>query len=100
MTDLLDVGRLTVVTDTFAVQPSDSPNGELHHQAFLRPDGDRVLVVWNRTAAERVRVQFPAGMFRVVEYSLDGSTRTTPEERTVDVALTAGTPRIFRLTSK
>lgn len=95
LTDLLDVGKLKVDRATISVIAGVP--GELHHWLFERPDGRRVLFVWDRTGSPTVRIQLP-GVETLIEYEIDGRAETMaepPGEATF--ALQPGVPRIFLL---
>jgi polysaccharide biosynthesis protein PslG len=94
LTDLLDTGRLTVAAGEVKVVPLRVATGELHQHVFIRPDGDAVLIMWNRTTDLRVGVAGPFSS--ITEYLLDG--RQVPISSLTEVALVAGEPRVFRLT--
>ena len=99
LTDLLDTGRLIVADDDVDVS-AEGRAGELHHHLFVRPDGRRVLVVWDRAAASTVTIRVRGGEVRTVtEFQLDG--RPVPREPAAQalsrVGLARGEPRIFRL---
>lgn len=75
----------------------DEARGELHHHAFTRADGSVVLVIWNRTAGERVRVTLPRSG-RLVEHALDGSANAPDaHEAALEIVLNQGIPRVFEL---
>jgi hypothetical protein len=93
LTTLLGEQEIRVSPDAFTVE-RPSPAGEPHHRAFTRADGTRVLIVWNRTAAERVLVR-ARERGSVVEYGVDGRERARHTgEDPVELALEPGVPRI------
>jgi polysaccharide biosynthesis protein PslG len=97
LTDLLDVGRLAVEDARTRLSVEEGTAGELHHHLFRRPDGDRVLFVWDRLASPAVRVEVPPAS-GLVEYDLEGRSSATQDSAALRrVQLTAGVPRIFRL---
>ena len=94
LTDLLGTVAVRATPAAFDVE-RHTPTGELHHRAFTRADGARVLIVWNRTAADRVLVRAGHGS-PVIEYGLDAQERGThPATSPIAVALEPGIPRIF-----
>lgn len=101
LTDLLDVGRLSVDDADLQVSVVDGRAGELHHHLFGRPDGDRVLIAWDRTASPSVRIRVAGAVDSSVEFDVDGRPLNWDEAAEVldAVRLTAGVPRIFRLAS-
>ena len=100
LTDLLDTGSLTVADPEVDVRVVGGGAGSLHHHLFVRPDGDQVLLIWDRTGAPTVEVTVTRKAARATTYGLDGGAAPTPLEgsRTLpEIALTPGTTRIFRL---
>jgi polysaccharide biosynthesis protein PslG len=98
LTDLLDVGKLAVEDDRVRVTVEAGPAGELHSHLFRRPDGDRVLFVWDRLASPAVRVDVPASG-GVIEYDFQGRPFSDPNGAVLQrLQLSAGVPRMFRLT--
>lgn len=93
LTDLLDTGTLTLADSRVAATVIEG-SGALRRHMFIRPDGDRVLIAWTKGAPVRVRFE-TARAAKVVEYRLDGS--SVPLPGLEDVALSPGTPRVFRL---
>ena len=98
LTDLVDTGRLSVDDDAVRVVSGGTAPGELHYHLFTRPDGDRVLFVWDRTTARIVNLQVP-GIRASIEFDVDGRPLGWDMEAAVlsHVTLVAGVPRIFRL---
>jgi polysaccharide biosynthesis protein PslG len=100
LTDLLDVGTLSVDDADLHVSVVDGTAGELHHHLFGRPDGDRVLIVWDRAADPTISVRVvPHVATFIVEYEMDGRPLTSDLKAPSLTALklTPGVPRIFRL---
>ena len=100
LTDLLDTGQLTVADAEVDVRLVSGSSGELHHHMFLRPDGTRVLFVWDRTDSPVVSIGMAGGVQELIEYQLDGR----PVEHTVPAGqvlsrlqLTPGEPRMFTM---
>jgi len=93
LTDLFDTGRITIVENAVAIVARAPAEGELYHHAFVRPDGDVIVVVWNRTADTRIDIDV-RNAASVTEYSLDGS--RVPASL-IDVELASGQPRILRI---
>ena len=94
LTDLLGTSRLRATPEAFAIERPASA-GELHSRAFTRADGARVLVVWNRTAADRILVRAVQGT-PLTEYCLDGrACGKHSGDGSIELALEAGVPRIF-----
>jgi len=98
--DLLDVGRLTSLDSGFIVT---SPHpGELHAHLFERADGDRVLIMWDRTETSMASVQLGESGSGLVEYALDGTRVESPvfDGRAFRERLERGEPRIYRIVSR
>jgi len=97
-TDLLDAGKLAVEDALVRVSVEDGTAGELHHHLFRRPDGERVLFVWDRLSSPAVRLELPPAS-AVVEFDFEGRPSATQDVTVLRrVQLSAGVPRIFRLT--
>jgi hypothetical protein len=94
LTDLLDTGRITIDDDAATVAGDGVAAGDLYHHVFVRPDGDRVLIVWTRTIAARVDVTI-ATSAQMIEYTIDGRQRPVTSLR--QLILVGGEPRVFRL---
>ena len=99
LTDLLDVRTLSVDDDDVAVTPVAGIPGELHHHLFGRPDGDRILFVWDRAASPTVRIRIGDRPLSSIEYDVDGRPLEASAEAASlsSVRLTQGVPRIFRI---
>lgn len=100
LTDLLDTGTLTVADAELEVKVVGGSAGNLHHHLFVRPDGDQILFVWDRTAAPTLDLTVRRSAAKATTYSLAGTPTPTPLEhgRTLrSVSLSPGTTRIFRL---
>jgi hypothetical protein len=103
LTDLLDTGRLTVADGDLTVRVVSGRAGSLHHHLFRRPDGDQVLVIWDRTGTPTVEVALQREASRATEYALDGSPspiRLSDGKSLKSLTLTPGKARIFRLHAK
>jgi polysaccharide biosynthesis protein PslG len=100
LTDLLDVGTLAVDDADLEVSVVDGEAGQLHHHLFGRPDGDRVLIVWDRAASPTIRIAVPGGAIDSVEYDVDGRPLEWDDGATAlrSVKLAPGVPRIFKIT--
>jgi hypothetical protein len=99
LTDLLDTGTLRVADDELTII-NDGDRGEPHQHLFVRPDGDRVLIVWNRSGARKVDVEFRTSGRAAIEYALDGQSKQVPGfhgKALRGVDLEPSTPRIFRI---
>jgi hypothetical protein len=100
LTDLLDTGTLTVADAELEVKVAGGRAGSLHHHLFVRPDGDQVLLIWDRRGAPVVDVAVRRKAARATSYELDGSASPAPladGRRLEGVTLSAGRARIFRL---
>jgi hypothetical protein len=97
LTDLLDVGRLAVEDERVRASVDVGTAGELHAHLFERPDGARVLFVWDRLSSPVVRIDVPAAG-SVVEYGMEGTPLATGDTALLQrVQLRAGVPRMFEL---
>jgi hypothetical protein len=100
LTDLLDTGTLTVADADLEVKVVGGAAVDLHHHLFVRPDGDQVLFVWDRTGVPTLDITLHRAAAKATSYSLAGTATPTPLEggRTLrSVSLSLGTTRIFRL---
>jgi polysaccharide biosynthesis protein PslG len=100
LTDLLDTGTLTVADAELDVRVTSGEAGSLHHHLFLRPDGDQVLLIWDREKTPTVDVSVARRARGVIEYALDGTATAVKFAggRTLSgIRLTPGVTRIFRL---
>lgn len=101
LTDLLDVGRLTVADPELGVRVTAGAPAALYHHLFVRPDGRQVLIVWDKRGAPSLDITLARRGTRVTEYTLDG--RAVPfaqfDGRTLRrVRLAPGHVRIFDIT--
>jgi hypothetical protein len=98
LTDLLDTGTLSVDDDRMRVTVVTGAAGALHHHLFTRPDGDKVLIVWDMRGAPTLSIEVP-GISASVEYGIDGRPLAWDAEAAVltRVSLQPGLPRIFKL---
>jgi hypothetical protein len=100
LTDLLDTGTLTVADPELEVKVVGGRAVDLYHHLFVRPDGDQVLVIWDRGGVPTVDVTMKRGAARATSYALDGSASPAPlrDGRTLTgVSLSPGSTRIYRL---
>ena len=100
LTDLLDTGTLTVADAELDVKVVGGRAGELYHHLFVRPDGDQVLLVWDRAGVPTIDITVRREAVRATSYAMDGAPTPAPLEngRTLrSVSLGLGTTRIFRL---
>jgi polysaccharide biosynthesis protein PslG len=100
LTDLLDTGTLTVADAELEVKVVGGQAGFLHHHLFVRPDGDQVLLIWDRLGAPVVNVVVRRKAARATSYELDGSpspVRLSDGRALERLALSTGKTRIFRL---
>jgi hypothetical protein len=98
LTDLLDTGTIAVDDAALDISVVEGTAGELHHHLFTRPDGDRVLILWDRTAGPAVRLRIER-IGASVEFDVDGRPLNWDDSASVleRVKLSPGVPRIFRL---
>jgi hypothetical protein len=98
LTDLLDVGSLTVADAGVQVAVTSGTAGDLHRHLFVRPDGIQVLFIYDKRSSPVVDVTLPQAGRRAVAYNLDGSSELHAafDGRTVaEVHLTPGEVAIF-----
>ena len=98
LTDLLDVGRLTVADDELRVAVTAGAEVALHHHLFVRPDGRQVLIAWYKRGSPTLDITLRRAGRGVTEYTLDGRPVPYPrfDGRTLRrVRLATGHPRIF-----
>ena len=93
--ELFGSRSVTIADADVIVEPREA-EGELHYHAFARPDGDRILFVWNRVSEQKVRIAAKTRSGPITEYGLDGSARRETLALPLEVTLGRGIPRIFR----
>ena len=95
---LFDADSITVADREVRVRVSDGTPGELYHHLFIRPDGRRLLFVWDRTGTPTVELELTRPGARVTAYAIDGrsSPWTNTHGRVIrGVHLQPGAVRIF-----
>lgn len=100
LTDLLDVRPLTVADVDLTVTVTEGEAGALYHHLFIRPGGEQVLFVWDKSGRPTIDLQVRQRGAAATEYELDGASSTYPEfdGRTLrNVQLTPGEVRIFEI---
>ncbi len=100
LTDLLDVTPLTVADGDLTVTVTKGKPGALYHHLFIRPGGEQVLFVWDKSGRPTVNLKVRQRGAAATEYALDGASSTYPEfdGRTLrNVQLTPGEVRIFEI---
>ena len=95
---LLGTGKIRVDDRELQVKVAGGSPRDLHYHLFARPDGDRVLFVWDRGGAPTLTIGAGA-VSAVTEYDVGGKPVSLNAKPAVlqHVTLTAGVPRIFRL---
>jgi hypothetical protein len=94
-------GRDSIAVDDAALQVEirSGAADELHRHLFRRPDGRRILFVWDRRGHPAVRLRLEQAVRQAVRWTLDG--RSAPwavsDGRTLDVTLTPDRVEIFEL---
>jgi polysaccharide biosynthesis protein PslG len=73
ITDLLDVGTLTVADDEARVTVTNGAAGDLHRHLFVRPDGVQVLFVYDKRSSPTVAITLARTGQRAFAYDLDGT---------------------------
>lgn len=98
LSDLLDTGTIDIASGALRVTIASGTPGALRHHLFTRRDGDRVLFIWDQSAAPVVQAAIP-GVRASVEYDPDGrALQWDPAASVLNrIALQPGVPRIFRL---
>ena len=100
LTDLLDVGRLTIADAELSVRVTAGRAADLHHHLFVRPDGRQVLIAWEKRGSPTLDVSLTRPGSRGTEYTLDGRPVPYPrfDGRTLRrLRLIAGHPRILEI---
>jgi hypothetical protein len=96
---LFNVGTITVADKELEVDVTAGKMGQLYHHLFIRPDGNQVLIVWDKQGSPTLRLRPRPGAM-VTEYALDGSPSPfRPYDGKVldKVKLTPGLVRIFEI---
>lgn len=98
LVELLGTGTISVDDSELQMKVAAGSPRDLHAHLFTRPDGDRVLFVWDRTAAPTVSIDV-AGVGTLAEYDVGGRPVSSMSKPSVlqHLPLAAGVPRIFRL---
>ena len=89
---------ITVADGDLSVKVTRGAPGELYHHLFIRPDGRRLLFVWDRSGSPTIELRLREAIGAVTLYELDGSSRSwsATDRRTIrDVRLSPGAVRIF-----
>ena len=100
LADLLDAGPLTVADADLEVHVTKGRPGALYHHLFIRPDGSRLLFVWDKSGSHTLDLRIAGRGAAAVEYGLDGRSSTYDRFDGVflrDVRLAPGTVRIFEI---
>ncbi|MGH7631910.1 MAG: beta-galactosidase, partial [Gemmatimonadales bacterium] len=98
LTDLLDVGQLTVADAELGVRVTAGRAAALYHHLFVSPRGRQVLIVWDKRGSPALDITLLRRGSRVTEYTLDGRPVPFPQfdGRTLRrVRLSPGHVRIF-----
>jgi hypothetical protein len=91
---------ITVADGDLDVRVTRGAPGELYHHLFVRPDGRRLVFVWDRSGNPTVDLRLRHSLGDVTLYELDGSSRQWPaaDGRSIrDVGLSPGAVRIFEI---
>lgn len=100
LVSLLDSGTITVADEALTVEVTDGRSEELYRHLFLRPDGTRVLFVWDKSGSPTLQLTLDRAGGRITEYRLDGSPVEYPSfdgRRLEEVKLQPGEVRIFAI---
>jgi hypothetical protein len=97
LVQLLGTGKIRVDDAELQVKVAAGSPRDLHYHLFTRPDGDRVLFVWDRAGAPTVTIGAgPVGS--ITEFDVSGAPVSSTKPSMLNhVTLTAGVPRTFRL---
>ena len=96
LSTLMNAGMVAVADSELRLEP-ETKRGELYGHLFTRQDGDRVLMIWNRTSDDTIAVKLSDPIHGAQEYALDGTPQRIDGETLDRVVLRRGIPRIFRL---
>lgn len=100
LTDLLDVRPLTLADADLTVTVTKGKPGALYHHLFIRPGGEQIVFVWDKSGRPTVNLQIKQQGATATEYALDGAPTTYPEfdgRILRNVQLTPGEVRIFEI---
>jgi len=100
LTDLLDAGTLTTADSEVTVTVSHGNAVELYRRLFKRPDGRRVLFIYDKAGSPTVRATLRAGGRTALRYELDGSAKKHEHfdgHTLSEIRLTPGDVAIFRI---
>lgn len=97
LVQLLGTGTIRVDDAELQVKVAAGSPRDLHYHLFTRPDGDRVLFVWDRAGAPTVTIGAGA-VGSITEFDVSGAPVSSTKPSMLNhVTLTAGVPRTFRL---
>ena len=87
------------VEDALQVEIRSGAAGELHRHMFRRPDGRRILFLWDRRGRPAVRLRLEQPVRRAVRWALNGTSAPwrVSGGRTLDVILTPDRVEVFEL---
>jgi hypothetical protein len=91
---------ITVADARLRIRAVSGAPRTLQHHLFIRPDGTRLIFVWDPKGRETVDLELDRGFGRVTAYGLDGSARAWADraERTIrGVRLEPGAVGIFEV---
>lgn len=91
---------ITVADGDLDVRVTRGTPGELYHHLFVRPDGRRLVFVWDRSGSPTVDLRLRHSLGDVTLYEVDGSSRQwrAADQRSIrDVMLSPGAVRIFEI---
>jgi hypothetical protein len=97
---LLNVGTITVADADATVTVTSGRAGQLYRHLFVRPDGRRVLFVWDRSGGPTLSVRLAKRGASATEYALDGAATAYTSfdgETLTGVRLTPGEARVFEI---
>lgn len=97
---LFGADSITVADGDLDLRVTRGAPGELYQHLFIRPDGRRLVFVWDRSGSPMLELRLRQAIGRVTLYELDGSSRewTAADRRRIrDVELSPGSVRIFEV---
>jgi hypothetical protein len=90
---------ITVADPLLRVRVTAGSAGQLHHHLFIRPDGRKLVFVWDKSESPTVELTLPNRVGAITAYSIDG--RASPWKNVKGntirgIALQPGSVRIFQ----
>jgi polysaccharide biosynthesis protein PslG len=91
---------ITVADPLLRVRVTAGSAGQLHHHLFIRPDGRKLVFVWDKSESPTVELTLPDRAGAITAYTIDG--RASPWKNVKGntirgIALQPGSVRIFQV---